>query len=227
MWRRHCCSRSLHCNFRRNPKSATAEFSIEISNETQNHIFELMITDNTVEQTNLYFQQNLVGKVLIDLSKYVESKAFNENDILSCISSLCLLFYTTWTTLITKYLKHKFSKKSFPKIKLCLFRNIYESLISLSLVTVIITHPNSSKYLSILSNVGYNYWCLDHIFLVMRHHIYRTGDWVETIYSNQTCSFLCKDICLCYKCYNTVKPGYVYNSVSHLEDDSMINLPCY
>ena len=85
----------MHCNFRRNPKSATAEFSIEISNETQNHIFELMITDNTVEQTNLYFQQNLVGKVLIDLSKYVESKAFNENDILSCISSLCLLFYTT------------------------------------------------------------------------------------------------------------------------------------
>ena len=54
-----------------------------------------MITDNTVEQTNLYFQQNLVEKVLIDLSKYVESKAFNENDILSCISSLCLLFYTT------------------------------------------------------------------------------------------------------------------------------------
>ena len=57
-----------------------------------------MITDNTVEQTNLYFQQNLVGKVFIDLSKYLESRqsrAFNENDILSCISYLCLLFYTT------------------------------------------------------------------------------------------------------------------------------------
>ena len=67
------------------------EISIAVTTENSIDIFELMITDELieiiVEQTNLYFQQNLVGKTIKKqsrLTRYLESKharPINQNNI--------------------------------------------------------------------------------------------------------------------------------------------------
>ena len=71
--------------------------SAAVTTENPIDIFELMITDEhleiIVEQTNLYFQQNLVGKIFKKssrITRYLESKharPFNQNDIRLYIST--------------------------------------------------------------------------------------------------------------------------------------------
>ena len=72
--------------------------SATVATEGPIDIFELMITDELVEiiveQTNLYFQQNLVGKIFKKssrITRYLESKharLFNQNDIRLYIATL-------------------------------------------------------------------------------------------------------------------------------------------
>ena len=69
-----------------------------VSTESPIDIFELMITDELVdiivEQTNLYFQQNIIGKIFKKssrITRYLESKharLFNQSDIRLYIATL-------------------------------------------------------------------------------------------------------------------------------------------
>ena len=74
------------------------DISGKVVTESPIDIFELMITDELVdiivEQTNLYFQQYIVGKIFKKssrITRYLESKharLFNQNDIRLCIVTL-------------------------------------------------------------------------------------------------------------------------------------------
>ena len=77
------------------------KISATLATESQTDIFELMITDELVEiiveQTNLYFQQNVVGKIFKKsscITRYFESNhawLFNQNDI--CLYIATLLYH--------------------------------------------------------------------------------------------------------------------------------------
>ena len=119
-------------------------------------IFELIITDElseiTVEHTNLYFHQNLVGKYsknhhasqdiwrvnMLDLSIKI---IFIYILMHFCTVDLFITQYTTCIVRMMKYLKYPASENVFPRMTLYLLRNTSTSLIYQNLVKIIIIHP--------------------------------------------------------------------------------------
>ena len=128
-----------------------------------------MISDElleiTVEQTNLYFQQNLVEKIFKKssrITRYLESKhvrPFNQNNSRLYIATLLYrgvvhkpIYHMYYTN--DKIFETKFDKILFPRINSYLLRSTSTLLIYQNLVKAIIVHPKFVQYTNISLSVG-------------------------------------------------------------------------